>query len=343
MAIAYLVDYRLPDCCLRWLRAPPRNGSACMNTGQRPAPQTVGVLALQGDFREHCEMLGRMGHHAYEIRRPDQLRDLDALIIPGGESTTIARLIEGNGFLEPLRDFCASGRPTWGTCAGAILMAKHVDNLDRPGIETMDIRVRRNAFGRQVNSFEADLDIKGVEGAPFHAVFIRAPLIEETLPPAGAIATLEDGTIVAARQDNLLATSFHPEITGDSRLHAYFLTIGRGPGKKTLRVENGDGLPRELDPFLDGNGRLAQWPVKQSLQRAFIEHLAGAFEPGRSYTEPEVNDLLTAHHTFRDPALLRRLLYDWGYLERQSDGRAYWRPGSDTASKSGVPPGELQR
>ncbi len=191
--------------------------------------QTVGVLALQGDFREHREMLERMGHAVREIRKPEQLAGLDALIIPGGESTTIARLILSNGFQQPLRDFCASGRPVWGTCAGAILLARQVDNLDRPGIETMNIQVRRNAFGRQVDSFEAELDVEGLQGAPFHAVFIRAPLIERVFPPARAICTLEDGTIVAARQGNLLATSFHPEITGDTRLHEFFLTIGTSP------------------------------------------------------------------------------------------------------------------
>jgi 5'-phosphate synthase pdxT subunit len=196
-------------------------------------PRTVGVLALQGDFREHREMLEAMGHRALEIRKPEQLGDLDALIIPGGESTTIARLILSNGFQQPLRDFCASGKPTWGTCAGAILLAREVDRLDRPGIETMAIRVQRNAFGRQVDSFEEDLDIEGLEGGPFRAVFIRAPIIERVDPPARAIARLEDGTVVATRQGNLLATSFHPELTGDTRLHAYFLALGapRGAAK----------------------------------------------------------------------------------------------------------------
>ena len=191
---------------------------------------TVGVLALQGDFREHREILQQMGHSVREIRKVDQLAAIDALIIPGGESTTIARLILSNGFQQPLRDFCASGRPVWGTCAGAILLAKQVDNLDRPGIETMDIAVRRNAFGRQVDSFEANLTVEGVSGPPFHAVFIRAPLIEQVFEPARAICTLEDGTIVAARQDNMLATSFHPELTGDTRLHELFLTIGTVAG-----------------------------------------------------------------------------------------------------------------
>lgn len=175
-------------------------------------------------------MLTAMGCRAVEIRKPAQLEGLDALIVPGGESTTIARLILSNGFLEPLRAFCASGRPTWGTCAGAILLAKEVDRLDRPGIETMNIRVRRNAFGRQVDSFEEEIAIEGLEGGPFRAVFIRAPIIERVDPPARAIARLEDGKIVAARQGNLLATSFHPELTRDPRLHALFLSIGEQQG-----------------------------------------------------------------------------------------------------------------
>ncbi|MFN0146970.1 MAG: pyridoxal 5'-phosphate synthase glutaminase subunit PdxT [Dehalococcoidia bacterium] len=190
----------------------------------------VGVLALQGDFREHREMLEAMGHEVREVRKVAQLDALDALIIPGGESTTIARLILSNGFQGPLRDFCASGRPTWGTCAGAILLARSVDRLDRPGIETMEITVHRNAFGRQVDSFEAELEVKGLSGPRFHAVFIRAPRIESVRAPAEAIATLADGTIVAARQGNLLATSFHPELTGDTRIHELFLTIGRPAG-----------------------------------------------------------------------------------------------------------------
>ena len=196
-----------------------------MSTNGR-RPLTVGVLALQGDFREHREMLERMGHHVSEIRKPAQLDEIDALIIPGGESTTIARLILSNGFQQPLRDFCASGKPVWGTCAGAILLARKVDNLDRPGIETMDISVQRNAFGRQVDSFEAALQVEGIAGPPFHAVFIRAPLFLSVWGNARAICTLEDGTIVAARQGNLLATSFHPELTGDTRLHELFLSIG---------------------------------------------------------------------------------------------------------------------
>ncbi len=218
------------------------------------APLIVGVLALQGDFREHREMLEGLGHDVREIRKPEQLDDLDALIIPGGESTTIARLILGNGFQQPLRDFCASGRAVWGTCAGAILLARQVDNLDRPGIEAMSIAVRRNAFGRQVDSFEADLRIDGIEGPPFHAVFIRAPRIESVFGDAIAVATLDDGTIVAAREGNLLATSFHPELTGDTRLHELFLTMGCRPSAIGPQPSgNGHRRAGSRQPIADGH------------------------------------------------------------------------------------------
>jgi 5'-phosphate synthase pdxT subunit len=233
---------------------------------ENPAnPRTVGVLALQGDFREHREVLERLGHAVHEVRKPEQLDALDARIIPGGESTTIARLILSNGFQQPLRDFCDSGRPVWGTCAGAILLARQVDNLDRPGIEVMDIAVRRNAFGRQVDSFEADLDIAGMDGAPFHAVFIRAHLIESVSGGAEAIATLDDGTIVAAREGNLLATSFHPELTGDTRLHELFLDMGARSSafrpSAISRQPSGNGAAhtaRGRQPMADGPGVAAR-------------------------------------------------------------------------------------
>ena len=284
--------------------------------------KTVGVLALQGDFREHREMLERLGHAVREIRKAEQLEGLDALIIPGGESTTIARLLISNDLREPIREFCASGRPVWGTCAGAILLAREVDNLDRPGIEMMEISVKRNAFGRQLDSFEADLEVKGLEGRPFHAVFIRAPLITEVRKPATALCRLADGTIVAARQGNMLATSFHPELTGDPRLHAYFLTIGHVGSRKPAAQE---GARRELAPYLDAVGRITAWPAKQRAKRVAVEHLAGRFEPGRRYTENEVNTLLAQAHTFGDHTMLRRYLCDFGFLERTADGSSYWR------------------
>ena len=187
---------------------------------------TTGILALQGDFREHAEMLASIGQPSVEVRRPEQLDSLHSLIIPGGESTTIARLILRYGFIEPLRAFCASGRPLWGTCAGAILLANRVDELDRPGIEAMDMSVARNAFGRQVDSFEASVDVEGLAGGPFRAIFIRAPVIESVGTGVDVLGRLDDGAIVAARQGNLLATAFHPELGGDTRMHEYFLTIG---------------------------------------------------------------------------------------------------------------------
>ena len=187
---------------------------------------TTGILALQGDFREHAEMLASIGQPSVEVRRPEQLDSLHSLIIPGGESTTIARLILRYGFIEPLRAFCASGRPLWGTCAGAILLANRVDELDRPGIEAMDMSVARNAFGRQVDSFEASVDVEGLAGGPFRAIFIRAPVIESVGTGVEVLGRLDDDAIVAARQGNLLATAFHPELGGDTRMHEYFLTIG---------------------------------------------------------------------------------------------------------------------
>lgn len=185
----------------------------------------VGVLALQGDFREHIEMLNMLGVVSCEVRLPSALCDLDALIIPGGESTTIARLVLQYGFLEPLRDFCASGRPVWGTCAGAILLARDVDELDRPGIQVMDIQIQRNAFGRQLQSFQSQVAIDGISDGEFPAVFIRAPAIIAVDASVEILATLPDGKIVAARQRNLLATVFHPELTTDVRLHNLFLSM----------------------------------------------------------------------------------------------------------------------
>jgi 5'-phosphate synthase pdxT subunit len=185
---------------------------------------TVGVLALQGDFSEHAAILRSLGAEVREVRLPEELDGLDALIIPGGESTTITRLMAMYGLLQPLRAFAAH-RPVWGTCAGMIVMAKHATDMDRETLGLMDIAVERNAFGRQVDSFETDLDIDEIDGGPFHAVFIRAPLIKEAAPAVKVLASIDGQGIVAARQGHLLATSFHPELTHDSRLHRYFLSF----------------------------------------------------------------------------------------------------------------------
>ena len=163
-----------------------------------------------------------------DVRRPAQLDDIDALVIPGGESTTIGKLAEHYGFIPKLRARVAEGMAVWGTCAGAIFIAREVPGHPHPLAELMDIRVRRNAFGRQLDSFEADLSVPVLGAEPFHAVFIRAPLIESVGPNVEVLSMLDDSTIVAVRQANLLATSFHPELTLDGRFHRYFLTLGRG-------------------------------------------------------------------------------------------------------------------
>ena len=187
----------------------------------------AGVLGLQGDFREHIETFQRLGTEAIDVRRPEQLDDIDALVIPGGESTTIGKLAEHYGFIPKLRERAAEGMAIWGTCAGAIFIARDVPGHPHPLAGLMDMTVRRNAFGRQLDSFEADLDVRVLGPEPFHAVFIRAPLIEKVGGGVDVLSALDDGTIVAARQGNLLATSFHPELTHDGRFHDYFLKLGR--------------------------------------------------------------------------------------------------------------------
>ena len=188
---------------------------------------TIGVLALQGDFVEHEAILRGLDAQAREVRLPRDLEGLDGLIIPGGESTTITRLLAIYELLEPIRGFARS-KPVWGTCAGMIVMAKRVTDLDREGLEIMDIAVQRNAFGRQVDSFETDLAFKGIEGPPVRAIFIRAPLITEVEPGVEVMAALEDGRVVAAKQGHLMVTAFHPELTDDSRLHKYFIEMAEG-------------------------------------------------------------------------------------------------------------------
>lgn len=186
----------------------------------------IGVLAIQGDFAEHIVMLKRLGAETAEVRLPEQLNGLDALIIPGGESTTIGKLAEDFGLLEPLRNF-GKTHAIWGTCAGAIFLSKDA-RRSQPLLGIMDITVVRNAFGRQVDSFEADINLPELgEGGPYHVIFIRAPIIESVQGDAKTIASLPDGRIIAARQGKLLATSFHPELTQDARFHRYFLSLAK--------------------------------------------------------------------------------------------------------------------
>jgi len=195
----------------------------------------VGVLALQGDFAEHAKVLAHIGTEPVEVRLPQHLEGLNGLIIPGGESTTIGQIAKRWGLLEPIRAFARSGRPLLGTCAGMILMAKEVvDGIPgQPLLELMDITVRRNAFGRQVDSFEADLEIPALGEPPFHTIFIRAPLIERVKEGVEVLTRLDpalsgaerEGTVVAAQQGNLLVTAFHPELMGDDRFHRYFVGL----------------------------------------------------------------------------------------------------------------------
>jgi 5'-phosphate synthase pdxT subunit len=190
----------------------------------------IGVLALQGDFAEHITMLKRLGVETAEVRLPAHLESLDGLIIPGGESTTIGKLSLDFGLLEPLRKF-GKKHAIWGTCAGAIFLSKDA-RRNQPLLGLMNITVARNAFGRQVDSFEADLDIGPLKQAakttaPYHAIFIRAPIIESVSGKAKIFSTLPDGRIVAAQQGKLLATSFHPELTDDLRFHEYFLSLAK--------------------------------------------------------------------------------------------------------------------
>ena len=195
----------------------------------------IGVLALQGDFEEHISMLTKLGADASEVRLPEQLDDLDGLIIPGGESTTIARLLARWQLLAPIRRRALEGMAVWGTCAGAILLAERAAGLDREGLRLMDIAVERNAYGRQVDSFEAELSVPAFGARPFHAVFIRAPRISEAGVKATPLARLADGAVVAAQQEKLLVTAFHPELTDDTRFHQHFLELAAASPPATIR------------------------------------------------------------------------------------------------------------
>ncbi len=188
----------------------------------------IGVLALQGDFAEHIKILRGLALEVVEVRLPDHLQDLDGLIIPGGESTTIGKLAIHYGLMGSICEF-AVHKAIWGTCAGAILLSKDA-HRDQPLLNLMDIQVERNAFGRQVASFEIDLLVPALqtidpENRPYHAIFIRAPLIDQVRGQAKVLAALPDGRIVAAQQGRLMATAFHPELTEDDRFHRYFITL----------------------------------------------------------------------------------------------------------------------
>jgi len=179
----------------------------------------VGILAVQGDVREHAAALREVGAEPVEVRLPRDLAGVEALILPGGESTSMRRLIDAYGLAEPILNLAASGAPMWGTCAGLILMARRITDGDEPILPLLDIEVRRNAYGRQLDSFEADLAVPALGDEPLHAVFIRAPVVTDVGPGVEILATDPMGRTVAVRQGRLLATAFHPELTGDRRFH----------------------------------------------------------------------------------------------------------------------------
>ncbi|HLI28192.1 MAG TPA: pyridoxal 5'-phosphate synthase glutaminase subunit PdxT [Chloroflexota bacterium] len=191
--------------------------------------QRIGVLALQGDFREHARVVAQLGAEPVEVRLPAQLAALDGLILPGGESTTMRRLLADYALVEPLRERLAAGLPVLGTCAGAILLARQIAGEGPSPLGVMDLVVSRNAYGRQVDSFEAELDVPALGAPPVPAVFIRAPRILEIGPGVEVLARLDGGEVVAVRQGPRLALTFHPELTGDLRFHRYFLQqiVGR--------------------------------------------------------------------------------------------------------------------
>ncbi|MGB7859944.1 MAG: pyridoxal 5'-phosphate synthase glutaminase subunit PdxT [Acidimicrobiia bacterium] len=184
---------------------------------------SVGVLALQGDVREHLSILDSLGVQSFPTKKPEQLAELDALVIPGGESTTIGKMAVRFGLLEPLRNAIQEGKPVYGTCAGMIFLASAITDGDQPLIGSLDVVVKRNAFGRQNESFESELDIDGLSD-PFHAVFIRAPWIEKVGSEVAVLASIRDHPVMV-RQDTILATSFHPELTGDGRIHRMLLDM----------------------------------------------------------------------------------------------------------------------
>jgi 5'-phosphate synthase pdxT subunit len=199
----------------------------------------IGVLALQGAFREHLDTLAAIGVEGVRVREPADLDGVSGLIIPGGESTTMRQLIERWGLRQPILDLAASGAPIFGTCAGMIVLARDIAGDEEPILPLLDVRVERNAFGRQLDSFEAELPVEVLGDTPVHAVFIRAPVIERTGPDVDVLARLDDDRVVAVRERNVLATAFHPELAGETRFHRLIATMaaehddpGEGSGRR---------------------------------------------------------------------------------------------------------------
>jgi len=199
----------------------------------------IGVLALQGAFAEHVNILRSIGVEAVEVRLPEQVQDLDGLVLPGGESTTMRRLVDRWGMRQPILELAARGAPLFGTCAGMIILAKDISDGDEPVLPLLDVTVERNAFGRQLDSFETDLAVPLLGDQPVHGVFIRAPVIDRVGPDVDVMARLDDGRIVAVRERNVIATAFHPELAGETRFHRLVATMaaehadpGEGVGRR---------------------------------------------------------------------------------------------------------------
>jgi 5'-phosphate synthase pdxT subunit len=199
----------------------------------------IGVLAIQGDFSEHLDVLASIGVEGVDVRLPTDLEGVDGLILPGGESTTMRRLIDRWGLRGPILDLAASGAPLFGTCAGMIVLASRIDGEEEPVLPLLDVTVERNAFGRQLDSFETDLAVPILGDRPVHAVFIRAPVIGEVGPTVDVLARLDDGRVVAVRERNIIATAFHPELAGEARFHRLVATMaaehadpGEGSGRR---------------------------------------------------------------------------------------------------------------
>jgi 5'-phosphate synthase pdxT subunit len=209
-------------------------GRSEATTGMDGKSPLVGVLALQGDFREHRQMLESLDASVREVRQPAQLDDLDGLVIPGGESTSMAKLLLDYGLFDAIRAFGRAGHAIYGSCAGLIMLARDTLEGGPPTLGLMDIVARRNAFGRQLQSFEAEVEVADIDGGPLRGVFIRAPWIEQVGPGVRVLASCE-GRIVAAAQGPLLATAFHPELTDDKRIHAHFLQVVRRAGQAPRR------------------------------------------------------------------------------------------------------------
>ncbi len=202
----------------------------------------VGVLALQGSFAEHLQAFRRLDVPAREVRRPEELAGLDGLVIPGGESTTISHLLQEYGLFKPLSRMLAGGFPVWGTCAGMIVLARQATELAYPTFGALDIVVERNGWGRQVDSYEADIDVRALGETPFRAIFIRPPVVTEVGPDVRCLGQLEN-RVVAVQQGSVLGTAFHPELTADLRFHRYFLEIVATAGRKAAQRERVSTTP----------------------------------------------------------------------------------------------------